>query len=271
MVVVIVVTGILMAVVSSFISMPIQAYINTTRRAELVDAAEMALRRLERDIRRAVPNSVRITNNGNVQALELAHTVTGFRYRANVPGDILSFNIGGDSSFDVLEQIDSGLLGTFNYRLSVNNRGETNANLYTNTDVITPASTNITLSNIGNMGRVTLSAPFLFTSQSPMQRVYVIDTPVTYRCNPDSSGVDPKSIRRFWGYSIQNAQPIDPTSAPLSTADNALLVQRISNCTFEYIVSDPSQRNAIVNIGLTITSGTENIRLFHQVVIGNAP
>ena len=74
-----------MAILSGFITMPIQAYVNTVRRAELVDAAEMALRRLEHDIRWAVPNSIRVSTSGSLQALELAHSVTAFRYRANLP------------------------------------------------------------------------------------------------------------------------------------------------------------------------------------------
>ena len=51
--------------VAVFISRPMQGIIDTTRRAGLADAADTALRRMSRDIHRALPNSVRVTQSGS--------------------------------------------------------------------------------------------------------------------------------------------------------------------------------------------------------------
>src|SRR5688572_23243570 len=60
LIVVIVITGIIASVIGSFIAGPIQGFFDQARRAALVDAAQLALLRMGRDLRAALPNSVRI-------------------------------------------------------------------------------------------------------------------------------------------------------------------------------------------------------------------
>lgn len=57
-VVVIVITGIISAMVA-LIRAPVEGYIDSVARAELTDAADTALRRLTREVRTALPNSLR--------------------------------------------------------------------------------------------------------------------------------------------------------------------------------------------------------------------
>ena len=69
------VSVVVVAFVALFISSPVQGFADQSRRAKLVDAADTALRRMSRDVRRALPNSIRTTTNGNVVALELLGTM----------------------------------------------------------------------------------------------------------------------------------------------------------------------------------------------------
>ena len=62
MIVVIVITGIIAGIVAVFLRAPVQGYMDSARRAELTDIADTALRRMARDVRTAVPNSVRFSN-----------------------------------------------------------------------------------------------------------------------------------------------------------------------------------------------------------------
>ncbi|MBW8056319.1 MAG: type II secretion system protein, partial [Nitrospira sp.] len=84
-----IVTMTIMVIIVSFgafmISGPVSGFNDQARRAELVDSAESSLRRIGRDVRRALPNSVRITTNGSITALELLNVVEGVRYRAGPP------------------------------------------------------------------------------------------------------------------------------------------------------------------------------------------
>ena len=64
MIIVIVITGIIGGMVAMFIRMPVQGYVDSARRAEMTDIADTALRRIGRDLRTAVPNSVRVPARG---------------------------------------------------------------------------------------------------------------------------------------------------------------------------------------------------------------
>ncbi len=77
-VMVIAITGVLAAVISQFIVRPVQGYLGTVARAGLVDQADLALRRVGRDLRAALPNSVRVTAGGST--LELIPASGAARY-----------------------------------------------------------------------------------------------------------------------------------------------------------------------------------------------
>jgi MSHA biogenesis protein MshO len=59
MIIAIMLTGIIAGMVSVFMVRPIQGYLDTAQRAELSDVADMVLRRLSREARQALPNSIR--------------------------------------------------------------------------------------------------------------------------------------------------------------------------------------------------------------------
>lgn len=78
LVIVIAITGVIAAALVIFLVPTVNAYFDTRRRADLANQADVALRRMGRDIRMAVPNSIRSPNN---QCFELVPTTTGGRYR----------------------------------------------------------------------------------------------------------------------------------------------------------------------------------------------
>ncbi|HXZ96589.1 MAG TPA: prepilin-type N-terminal cleavage/methylation domain-containing protein, partial [Burkholderiales bacterium] len=80
-VVVIAITGVIIAIVGKvLLSAPVTGYVDTARRAEMVDIADTALRRMGRDLHNALPNSVRVTPDAHY--LEYLDVRTGGRYRA---------------------------------------------------------------------------------------------------------------------------------------------------------------------------------------------
>lgn len=78
LVMVIMITGILAATITIFFKSAIDSYFDTRRRADLTDMADTALRRMAKDIRSAVPNSVRSISSS---CFQLVPTITGGRYR----------------------------------------------------------------------------------------------------------------------------------------------------------------------------------------------
>lgn len=288
LVITITLTSIIFAVVGIFVVKPIQIYVAINKRAELVAMANLALGKIEHDIHQALPNSIRIKTIGNKQALEMYHAVIAMRYRTQSPGNssnILTFATA-QTEFNVLGAFPPNLLtNPNNYRLVIYNTGAhagttdapvAGANVYANstatgpnppsgTHVITPTTTTITLTNLGNEGHIVVNPAFQFALASPQQRIYLVDTPVSYIFEPTTA-----SLTRFSNYIPSPIQAIEPTSAPLASASANLLAKHITNCTFQY-QAGTSERGGIVTIAVTLAHEGEQIRLLQQVHIENAP
>lgn len=106
LVMVIIVTGILAATLTIFLKPAIDSYFDTRRRADLTDMADTALRRMAKDIRSAVPNSVRWVSSS---CFQLVPTIAGGRYRMapdTVNGGSAYLDpSGATTSFDVLNRL----------------------------------------------------------------------------------------------------------------------------------------------------------------------
>lgn len=263
LVIVIVLTSIIALVTVSFIRGPMEAYVDQSRRAGLVDTADLALRRMARDIRAALPNSVRVGGAG--QYLEFIPVVDAGRYRSG-PGavdddtDYLEFHGSGDSDFDLLGHFNALTGSTAGYRLVIYNDGSPGANAYAEANVVTPATTTISVSDEGANDHVHLNAPFRFAHQSPAGRVYLVSDPVSYECRNGE-------LRIWRGYGWSASQP--SSSGDFAGGSSALLAANVS-CTFQYQGGTPS-RSALATLRLSISRDGESVHLLHQVHVGNAP
>src|SRR5688500_1469266 len=103
LIIVISITGIIAIGVAVFIRRPVEGYVDAARRAELTDIADTALRRMSRDLRMALPNSIRVDASGRY--IEFLQTRGGGRYRieqtGSATGDPLDFT-AADDKFDVV-------------------------------------------------------------------------------------------------------------------------------------------------------------------------
>lgn len=300
LVITMVLAGILSVVVSLFIARPISAYTSVARRASLVDAADMTLRRMSRDIQSAVPNSVRVKKVGNRSAIEMLNIVEGMRYRGSVAGPYVDFT-QAITNFHVIGQFQYALANPICaankcrlviYNTGANTGGADNpapgANVYStavapacvppasecnpppSSVTITPASTTVALTNPSSEGNILMNPAVQFALPSPRQRIEIVDTPVTYLCDPSSSQ---QQITRYANYIITPVQPIDPTAFPLSdpgVATAAQLTQHVTDCSFAYSPGTP-QRNGILMMSITLTNGGESITLMRQVGVDNIP
>lgn len=284
LVIAIALTAVVFSFLGVFISTPIRGYVDVSTRAELVEKAELALRRMERDIRQAVPNSIRVSGN---QAIEMYRILEGFRYRAKGPGlatDILDF-LAADTEFNIFRTIPAsiGLGARSDLRLVIYNVGENNggsnsptagANVWAlafaagpfppaGSHVITPLGNSITFGNNGAEGHITLAVAHQFAFSSPRQRIYVVDTPISYLCDTSA-----QTIRRFSGYTPSVSQATTPGG--FSGGQDDLLTNQVTACDIRY---DPgtATRSGLVTIAITISDGSEQIRLLQQIGVNNAP
>lgn len=263
-VLVIMLTGIVAAMVAVFVRAPITGYIDQARRAELTDAADLALRRIAREVQRALPNSVRVDASGTV--VEFLPVTAGGRYRAAPDasglGNHLDFDSSTDGSFDVLGPAVSVSAGD---QLVVYNLGLPGADAYSGESRRTLTSAGASLSALSYTVGGTQ-----FPFASPSNRFQVIGSPVTFLCAPVAGGGG--SLRRYSGYAIQAAQPTSATAAPLSTltgSSNALLANSVAACSFVY--NGTSSRHGLLTMTLTLSAGGESVMLMHQVHLDNSP
>ncbi len=276
LVVTLVISTIVVSFVSMFISGPVQGFMDQSRRAALVDAADAAVQRLNRDVRRALPNSVRTTTNPTlgVVALELLGTVDGSRYRAQPPGgqaEILDF-ANPDGSFDVLgpfTQVAKPFSST-DFYLAIYNVGVTGADAYEPlSTVITPRDTRIDIvaGAAPGVDRVTLNPLFRFGYASPTQRVFLVDGPVSYLCDPVN-----RTLTRYQDYSIALDQSTRDSHAELlgAGAVASLMANQLTACAFTYSPG-MAERAGLVTLEITVSSQGEAVALLSQVHVDNVP
>ncbi|MGE5758655.1 MAG: type II secretion system protein J [Sideroxydans sp.] len=263
MIVVIVITGIISGIVAIFLRAPVQGYMDSARRAELTDIADTALRRMARDVRTAVPNSVRFSNC-TAPCAEFLPTKDGGRYRAGVGGNnnILTFGAGGTTQFDIVG-LGIPIVANTDY-IVIGSTQSDGAPPYDQTGA--GILRKVTAMTNGNT-TATFAAPVLpVWAEVSSQRFDVVDgaqRAVTYACEGlgmDANGNGTGRLRRYWNYGF-NVAPAGGSSA--------ILADRLSACTIDYAVAN--QRFGLLAVRLTLTSGNESVSLYNEIHVDNAP
>ncbi len=293
-IVVMVVTGILASAMVLFIRRPVQNYVDAAGRADMGDVAELALRRMARELHLAVPNSIRVTTIGTTTLLEFIPTKAGGQYLAaedgapttgSPPPAPLSFTDKTATSFDVI-----GDMPAAPYAIAINDfivvynlgSGFTGSDAYANQlnggnrATVTGVSGNRVSFAVAN---ASAPNPFAVASgavpnSSPGHRFNVASQPVTFACVSDVA-TGKGSLTRYWNYDFQPSQ-VNP--ATLVTKSSALMATNVSACQFTYNQT-ANQHTAL--IGLTIAlarpaagaaaNNLETVTLTQQIHVDNTP
>jgi MSHA biogenesis protein MshO len=272
LVMVIVIMGVIGGIVAVFMKNPIDAYFATARRAALTDESDTVMRRMGRDIRKALPNSIRTPSAAAGQCLEFIPTKNGGRYRADLDsvggGDMLDFTLA-DTSFDVFGDMGTIALpvdqrtvaGDF---VAVYNLGIAGADAYALDTIalIKSVSAGATTSNLSITGDTTNIASTTgkqFPLASGANRFHIIpkdERVVSYVCSAGKL------------YRTANATSFS-SSCPTS---GSVIATNVGTCLFDYSGSDLA-RNAMVRIVLQLndSTGTETVNLQQEIHINNTP
>ncbi|MCG2584552.1 type IV pilin protein [Massilia sp. TS11] len=265
-IVVMVITGILATVVAVFVTAPVQMYTDAVARAELTDAADQMLRRIAREIQLALPNSVRVSADG--QSLELIPVKTAARYYSNDyagTGTALDWSSTSNKSFTIAGVVPSGKEAiAAGDSIVIYNLGQgiTNADAYAGGNraaVASASGSTITMSS--NVFAAQGSTQFM----SPANVFYVVNQPVMFRCTPGANGSG--NMRRYWNYGW-NASLSTP-----SGGQSALMAMRITSCTFA-VSNIATTRSGLILLQVTMEANNNKdgpITLVHQVHVDNTP
>lgn len=273
-VMVIMITGIIAAAVAVFIGNPLKSYTDSARRARSTDVADVALRRIARDVRLALPNSLRVIQSGGVNYIEFIMTSAGGRYRdaqtdGSSGGNSLSFTDSGLLSFDVIGLMPSNPAVAPNDYVVIYNTGpvagvQDRNDAYAAADLCSGCNRAKVSSVVGNV--ITLvSNPFGTTptpAASPDNRFNVVPggtKAVTYACPQTLPG----NLSRYANYGFNLVQAV-PSVSPALLASNV-------TCTVDYNPA-AAPRAGLFFISLTLSdSSGENTTLFQQIRVDNAP
>lgn len=272
---VMVLIGALVAVASVFIVEPFRAGSDIARRAALVDQADLALGRIAREARTALPNSVRVTDDGTRFAVELVGTRTGGRYRrlpaAGGGGDTLNRAQAADT-FDVLgglpaiAAVVTGAAGTDCAAggrdcISIYNTGQSGFDVYAQDNV---AAITAKTDNAGSdqLAYDSGGGGPAFAAHSPRQRLFVVDDVVSFVCD-----LGDNRLLRYASYGLRPAQPLADGDFGVAPA---LVADAVSACGFSYQAGTAS-RQGLLTMRLELTRGGETITLHGQAHVVNAP
>ena len=248
-------------------------------RAELTDTADNALQRIGREVRLALPNSVRTDGT----RLEFIPVRSAGRYRVSSSGavcdtgtDELAFDatdtcfksigtvsnastIVANADFLVLNNYGAGFSGQDAYATS----GTLNRRLIT------------TATNEGAHELIVYSPNTAFTRtlhDSPGKRFYIavgnattaLPEPVTYECGAGT-------LTRRWGYAMTSAQP-----TTFSSGSSAVIANDVISCSFDYDPNGVGPQVGLLTLQLTLSktvSGgqAETVTLYHSVHVNNVP
>ncbi len=285
LVVTLVISTIVVAFVSLFISGPVRGFADQSRRVRLVDAADSALTRIGRDIRRSLPNSVRVTTSASSSFLEFIPVRAGGRYRAESSGaacgagtDELAFDTV-DTCFKTIGALpvqDVAAIAASDF-LVLNNYGFPGQDAYQTA----PPLNRRQIISVTNEGSPVAREVVAFASagafdrslhDSPARRFYIVvgnaatglPAPVTYECSP------PTLIRRS-GYTLTATQPTS-----FGDGTSALVADNVESCSFDYAANGIAAQVGLLTLHLqlakTVSSGVpERISLYHAVHVNNVP
>ena len=262
-IIVMVITGILAGMVAIFITAPVQSYVDSAARAEMTDIADLALRRISRELRLALPNSIVVS--ADRKTIQFLLTKTGGRYvdAADSPPasqSPLDFSPSASLSFNLAGAAPTGrqqiLAGDY---VVVFNLGVAPANAYAGGNIAQIAAVNGT--------RITMASnPFAAavpSMPSPTNRFQVVTGTVTYVCDPQAGGAG--TLTRYSSSAILNGA----ATAPFGTG--ALLANRVSGCGFDYTVLANTNAALVgTTLGLSRSNG-ETVNLVRQVHVDNTP
>lgn len=256
MVMVIVLLGITSVGIGSFIRLGSQAYAEVSARDELIASGRFAVERLNRELRQALPNSIRTSfTSGNAQCVEFIPVVASTIYQ-DIP-------VLPEPASDTLNIINFANANRVNNSHSAVVYPINPQDLYTNNSAYLYPVDRLNIPANSDTGTVVLdvASNIHFAEDSPTQRLYFVSEPVRY-CVEDTA------LYRY---------------EPVNNVENRVLMaqdlQRPNNDSDDAIpdyapfeLATASQfRNAITRAELRFDRGGEQVIFNNEIQVRNVP
>lgn len=254
LIVTIVLVGILAISLSNITRESVFGYIDAKDRTRFSQSAKWVTERISREVREALPQSIRVGVSGNIHCVEFMNIINASTY-LDLPasGAVTSFNaVDFDLSFT------AGLLIAIM--------------------PIDPSSIYLVSGTLGNVASITdtgnevnivLTGATNFNRRSPQNRFYLLNSPVAF-CLNDNNG----EVNRYTGHAISAAQQFPPTGGTVE-----LMAEHYSanGTVFNYQPGTLSRAGLlqlnlrIQNRDRSLSGNSESFEVFHEVHVRNVP
>ena len=254
LVIVIMLIGILAISLSRVTQFSVLGYIDAKDRNRQSQSAKWITERVAREVREALPQSIRTNQVGNIHCVEFMNIV-------NASTDLDLPASGAVTSFNAVEfdlNFTPGLLVAI---MPIDAAG-----IYSVAGTLGNVAA---IADLGAQVQITLDGPTLFSRRSPQNRFYLLDSPVSF-CLDDGNG----QITRYSGYAINLAQATPPVGGNDELmADNFTA----SGAVFNYQPGTLSRAGLLQmnlraqNRNRNFAANEESFEVFHEVHIRNVP
>ncbi len=299
MVVVMLITAILFSMGAGFVRIPIQSYIKGVEQAGLIDVSARALNKMNEDLQKIVPNSIRMFSDAGGSYLEFLPLRFQTIYPSNndtppktsddfckvSPGDSKKGALDFKKSDDCFVTIDAphiflrGATDDLSDQMIVEALAVPTDLLYDATLAGVRRPYNGAVDVLPDRSVVMVATQLAVLDNNALanltQSVYVVpgdQQAVTYACENigvDANGNGTGTLKRYWRYGF-NVPQVLPSAGALSS----LLLDHLSTCSFLYSASvngAPLASVAQIGVVLEMSLHGETISLADAIPVDNRP
>lgn len=266
MVTVILILGILVVGVSSFIIFGTRIFVESSSVDQVLSQSRFAVERVTRELRSALPNSLRVnTDSLTYQCIEFVPIEASTTYLTMpiVPA------VAASTGIVILDNTASAIrVNQFAWIYPLidadvySSARQKRAQVKTIATALPPLEHQVTL---------TFTAPTRFAETSPRQRIYFGSSPVSYCFEKGPSGND-LQIVRYAGYNFNTVQP-NPATMGTGVLMAQSVANRLDNSNDLPLILTPSSlvNNAMVHLQPRFNVNGETFQYRHQVQVINVP
>ncbi len=224
------------------------SYLAMSNRQTMANAARLSVERISREVRAALPGSVRT----NSQCVEFIPILVAGRY-FSIPVETTANSI---DVVPVAAELQSAVGSVAVYPVGASPYSAGN-------DILSPEAS-FGAPDGNNVSQLSWTGSHSFPFRSPTSRFFMVDDPVSY-C------VDGNFLFRYQGYGVNETQ-LAVASLPSALPNRALLAEGVAGSVLPFQVTDPGlTRNALVELNLQFAVGGEMIQLTHEAQLRNVP
>ena len=265
-------TAIVVSFGVSFIATPVQTLETSGQRELLANDAALAGAAVGRDLRAALPGSIRARRVGSLLAVELLRVIdTSSALPDSLAAGAAQLLLLGapDNSFETLGSFPATALPVNTRAVFLATHDPVSGvGPYSGAGTISAAGTRIriTTGSVAGQSLVQLTPATNFAGIGLQRRLYLVSGPVTWLCEPATG-----QLRRFAGYTLAANQSQRDSAAKLlaAGAQVALTATNLSTCQFS-LQTLAAARQTSITLTVQIKRGTETLSASNTVVIDDA-